>query len=158
MSLDWDITKPIEREGREAFFTQDGTNDAGEPMYRLKPVTEHLIWTTIFVGIGEITESSESEFFARVRLWEKVHGASVVLPVEGSDGEFADHFTTPADVRLHRGLKTNVFPADTRAKFLKRLTDRVLDEGVREYAQALEAEQRAYEGEDAAEKLAELRD
>jgi hypothetical protein len=139
MALTWDISKAIEREGREQFFVQDGTDSEGKPMYRLRPVTEHLIWSTIFVGIGELNDENEAEFFARLRLWEKVHGASVSLPVEGSEGEFADHFTTPADVRLHLGLTTNVFPKDSRAKFLKRLTDRVLNEGVHEFERAFES-------------------
>jgi hypothetical protein len=117
MSLDWNITK---LKDAESIFVHD---DEGNRK-RMDPTYESIIFYTMIVGIGEITEANKDEFFARVALHEKLFGAVVTMP--GEDGKVIDVFTTPEDIEHMVGLNTNVWPKETEAKWLKRTAGRFL--------------------------------
>jgi hypothetical protein len=85
---------------------------------RLNPVTEYLIFATMSTGIGEITEKNYIEFFIRL----KADDAISPWPKGEID-------ITLQNVRDHIGLRTNVFPNESRSKWVKR----VFDSAVREY-------------------------
>lgn len=72
---------------------------------------ESLIWATMAIGMGEITDENAMEFYTRLSLLEKVTGASRF------DGEGKPLFFSPEDVKRFVGLRTNVFPKWTKAKF-----------------------------------------
>jgi hypothetical protein len=96
MSLNWDLTRIADHESVCWVPEYEGST------YRtLNDITEHLIWSTITVGMGEITDANWEEFFTRERMAWHVYGGIKV---------------TPADVRAHIGLRTNVTPITT-AKF-----------------------------------------
>lgn len=93
---------------------------------RKKPVTEALIFHTMGAGIGEITEKTLAEFYARVNAREKLHGAMVTNPELDAEGEIAGwtpYFITEDDVRAHLGLTTNVFPYVPRSDWATRLIE-----------------------------------
>lgn len=73
----------------------------GSTYKTLNPVTEYLIFSTMSVGMGEITEANWEEFYAREVLQWHVYGGLKV---------------TPEQVRQHIGLKTNASPI-TKAAF-----------------------------------------
>lgn len=93
MALNWDISSIPDYE--QTCFVGEGEEQ------RLAGVTQGLIFLTIGVGLGEITEDNADEFYARVSLVEALHGKTLV----GKDGPTA---ITPEDVRAHIGLHTNV--------------------------------------------------
>tara|TARA_Y100001938_G_scaffold120394_1_gene167155 strand:- start:62 stop:439 length:378 start_codon:yes stop_codon:yes gene_type:complete len=72
----------------------------------MAPVSHALIFLTMSVGMGEITEKNWPKFWARVDAEQKLHGAR--LNQKGEDGEWKPQFITPRDVRDHIGLRTNV--------------------------------------------------
>src|SRR5581483_2508285 len=76
----------------------------------LNPITNTLIWATMSVKLGEITEKNAAEFYARLAITEKITGPSVV-----KDGE--PYYITPEDVEAHIGLYCNVIN-ESRTKFL----------------------------------------
>lgn len=90
---------------------------------RKKPVTEALIFHTMGAGIGEITEATLDEFFARVNAREKLHGPMVTMPMvrPGDKTDWVPYFITKEDVKAHIGLATNVFPYEPRAHWAERL-------------------------------------
>lgn len=118
MSLDWNLTGI--KDYNEVCWI---TDDKGEK--RLDGVTQTIIWATMAVGIGTITEANAPEFFARISIIEDMDGAWMI----GPDGPVR---FTYEDVVRHIGLKTNVFPEETRAKWIKRQVTRVMDDRVRE--------------------------
>lgn len=63
--------------------------------------TDTLIWMTMAVGLGEITEKNYVEFYARVKFIEKLNGAMA----HTKDG---DYFFTIDDIKRRIGLETNV--------------------------------------------------
>lgn len=74
------------------------------------PVTQGIIFTCMAVGIGHITDENADEFFARSVIWDTLHGQKPF---------------TIEEVRDHIGLRTNVFPNESRAQWVKRiLTDK----------------------------------
>lgn len=79
----------------------------------IQPLTRSLIFLTLNVGIGEITERNADEFYARLHIIERIQGASTRLGGE-------EVYTTPQEVRAHIGLRTNV-PTETRARWAKRM-------------------------------------
>ena len=80
----------------------------GEPGQRkMSPVTHALIFITMSVDIGRITEKNYLEFYTRAKFVGALHGQS---------------YFTVEEIRAHIGLHTNV--ADkTRAYFVKRHVD-----------------------------------
>lgn len=78
---------------------------------------ESLIWSTMAIGMGEITAENAQEFYTRLSLLEKITGASRF------DGDGNPLFFTPEDVKRFIGLRTNVFPKWTKAKFKTHMLD-----------------------------------
>lgn len=118
MSLNWDLTAIADNEKVCWIENTDGT-------VALNPVTNALIWASLMTNIGEITDKTAPEVYARAHMYEQVHGAWLS---RYQDGERIERPFTKEDVRQHIGLKTNVWPMETRAKWLKRILDRTLTE------------------------------
>jgi hypothetical protein len=112
--------------------TEDNPNHgivAGEKY--LSPVTNALIWSTIAVDLGEITETNAGEFFARIRIWETLFGAFLIrAEVDGKRPEGAAAFITETEVSDHIGLSCNVSPV-SRTKWLKKVSREMDDMVVR---------------------------
>jgi len=106
MSLDFDTSKIANRE--EVTTSPFDKN-------KWHPVTNALIWATMAVEMGEITEANAEEFARRLSLWQTVNGAWL----EYNDGEAV--YLTLEDVKLHIGLKTNVFPMMKPKQFAEKL-------------------------------------
>jgi hypothetical protein len=77
------------------------TNDKGEEICDIHPVTDALIWSCMSVGMGEITEQNYEEFYRRMVALAKIHGPML----RNKDGSMA---ISLADVRAHIGLRCNV--------------------------------------------------
>lgn len=119
MSLDFDLT------GIENYETVCWVET--EHGKRMNPLTEGIIFMTMSTGIGEITEKDVVEFWARARVWDTMLG---VAP---------DACVTLDQVRAHIGLKTNVFPRESEAKWSQRIREyalRTLRDYKREAARA----------------------
>lgn len=105
MSLDWDISKckdveAIKAEGMEWFKT------------------EAMIWGTMVVGIYHVTEKTAPDFYARLKVVEKINGAFV------RDSKANGHkevFLTFEDVQKRIGMHSNA-STETKTHFLKRMT------------------------------------
>ena len=97
MSLNWDITA-IENSKELCWVDSE---EKGK--HELNPITDCLIWATLFIGMREITEKNLDEFVMRLIEWEKVVGGFLQ---DTSTGKY----TMPSyvDVEFHIGLKTNV--------------------------------------------------
>ena len=116
MSLDWDVSKVAD----DVRLTQDP--ETGDAV--MNPVTNAIIWATIAVGIGEITEKNAREFYTRLHAWELSLGA--YLTMADDDGKRRDYLITPEDIRAHIGLRTNVFPYESATKWSRKLTNALL--------------------------------
>ena len=102
MSLNWNVSNIADS---EAVCFHHYTED-GNPARRLSQSTELLIFTTMVVGFGRITENNYQEFYKRVALFERLRGA--VRVKKGDSGKFVDDPYTLEDIRQHIGLTTNV--------------------------------------------------
>ena len=77
-------------------------------------ITNQIIWATIGVDIGSITEKNYEEFYARLKIFDRMTGA----------GKHSKFQITLADVKRRIGLSTNV--ANTsRASFIKKMRTRM---------------------------------
>jgi hypothetical protein len=119
MSLDWQVDGIANYES-VCWIPTGEVDSEGEPRKWLNPVTEALIWATISVGIGEITAANAQEFYARLSTYERTTGAAF-LRQPNDDGSVSDYHITPADILAHVGLRTNVFPKESDAKFREKL-------------------------------------
>ena len=106
MALHWDITAVAD----EYAWKSGNVDDGGT----LDPIMHGLIWATMAVGLGKITEQNAAEFGARLDLWQDIHGGFM----SGPDGPFR---ITREDVRNRIGLRCNVSD-ETRAAWIKRTT------------------------------------
>jgi|TARA_R110000824_G_scaffold156873_12_gene330134 hypothetical protein len=99
MALNWDLTA-IEN-SKELCWVE--AEEDGESIVKLNPITDCLIWATLFLGMREITKKNLDEFTMRLMEWEKVVGGFLQ---DTSTGQY----TMPSyiDVEFHIGLKTNV--------------------------------------------------
>jgi hypothetical protein len=80
---------------------------------QLKPRTHQIIWGCMSTGIGVINERTIPEWKGRYDLWCKIHDLDDPVPTDV--------------LYQHIGLSTNVFPEESRAKWLKRIVARELD-------------------------------
>jgi hypothetical protein len=83
---------------------------------RINPVTETLIYYSMFTDIGwQITSKNVDEFFKRIKLHEALFG-----PILG--GPEGPRPITREQVDAHVGLRVNVAPV-TRGRWQKRMVD-----------------------------------
>lgn len=109
MSLRWDVANVHNSE--EVCFTDwDHEKQTGN----LRPVTETLIFYTMTVKLGSITQKNWKEFFTRVRMYENCFGP-VLYKIVGD--EKIDTPISAADVRGHIGLHCNVID-ETQHRFI----------------------------------------
>jgi hypothetical protein len=102
MSLNWDIRN---MHGHEQLHEDE----------REWQITNNLIWSTIAVDMGSITDDNWQEFYARLSTWERLMGYST------------EHLTTPQQVRRRIGLVCNV-STTTRLQWMKRMVNTRIDD------------------------------
>lgn len=119
MSLDWS-TKPGSpaRKYADANSTEEpkGSFETGGS-FRLAPVTEALIFATMALGIGTITEATAEEVAFRVAYYQRLFGA---LMNQWDDNGVRERPITTAEVYAHIGLRTNV-SLEKRPAWIKRM-------------------------------------
>lgn len=83
--------------------------DNGDDDFRVFSVkTEQIIWLTMSVGIGRITEKNWEKFYTRAYAWQRINNHD------------SDNIIKAKDVYDHIGLRTNASSL-TDAKFVKKL-------------------------------------
>ena len=100
MSLDFDL---------RAIQNRDKSDQGWE-------VTASVIQHCMTTGIGEITETTWSEWWTRYVYFCRLSGTGDRM------------YLTVQNVRDHIGLKTNVFPLETRNQWIKRMVTRFMTE------------------------------
>jgi hypothetical protein len=101
MSLNWDISKI---EDFDDLWVKDGTDEDGKDMFQLNKATDSLIWASIAVDLGSITEKNVDKWL------ERLAAISVI------DNGAWDNLVDRDIIERHIGLKINVYPI-TDAKF-----------------------------------------
>ena len=81
-----------------------------------------LIFDTMFVGMGVITEKNVEEFFHRICFMERIGGAHLNRRNTETNA-IEPRPITLADCLRVVGLTTNVGKGDTKSQFIKRLAD-----------------------------------
>lgn len=112
MALHFDVTEVKDFKAVTTY-----TQAAGNEIWH--PVTDALIWASIYIGFSAITEKNADEISERLMMWQKATSPLLV----STNGPI---WITPADVHQHIGLRTNATPL-TKAAFNKKLL-RVLKE------------------------------
>jgi hypothetical protein len=113
MSLTWDLQN-IKDYKTVCWIETGEKDDKGEPVTRLNPVTNTLIWMTMAVKLGSITEANAADFYGRLRIMEKLDGP-FLYKIE--NGEKIDRYFTPEEIHAHIGLVCNV-TSESFSKFL----------------------------------------
>jgi hypothetical protein len=103
---------------QSGFFDSVYVTDDGKKR-RLDYVTTTLIWSTMIIGVSEITKKNVDHFYSRLRLWEKVSGAFLI------DKEGKPCLIEYEDVEKHIGLSTNATSV-SNLKFLAKLKEVVM--------------------------------
>lgn len=153
MSLDFDLTR-IDDAKRAEVFPPD---EAG----KMNDALHVLIWITMGIGIGEITEKNVDEFWTRVYIYQRITGSSgfnrairvrepqgtcsqsphnlhekasnCVDWTQTDDGlEWQPYLLERRHVEAAVGLSTNVFPKVPKGEWLKRLYSIAEDQAKRE--------------------------
>ena len=109
MALHWDVTKV---DNFEEVLNKDNW-----------PITNTVIWASMAVDMQGITDKNWREFYARIRLCEKLHGTYL----KGEDME--PYPITPAHIKRLIGLKVNV-AHKPRAAWLKSYMGSILEDGI----------------------------
>lgn len=123
MALTWDVSEVDESVRLGPRF------ENGEEYEGLSVLTETLIFATMMLGIGRFTEKNAAEVYARLSVYEALHGTLVSTMTD--DGPKPRPITVQ-DVLDHIGLRTNAaFEDETRARWMKRLVGSALDDRLR---------------------------
>jgi len=99
MALNWALTKVKDKDW---VCFNDG---------EMKPKTETLIFITMTVGMGNITEKNYKEFYLRLYMYEKLFGTFYTTTLGPNP-------YTEEDIKAHIGLSTNANKM-TRQQFVK---------------------------------------
>jgi len=111
MSLDFDFTAMIERLGQEE-YDRITDHPLGEKTWH--PVTNGIIWGSMYVGVpGLTTDADVNKFAERLLALQALNGGDILT----ARGRVV---ITQADIEAHRGLRTNV-SRETDAQFAKKL-------------------------------------
>lgn len=117
MSLDFNVTKVADHEKvttayrwRDKDNAEHVTDELPDPsecdpeaVIRIwHPLTESLVWRTMLVHMGEITEENAAEFYARSKMASRITEQKPMY-MDGKPYDF-----TLEDVKSHIGLTTNV--------------------------------------------------
>jgi hypothetical protein len=94
---------------------------------QMMPVPNALVWLSMMIDMGSITEKTAPEFYARVHMYESVLGP--MLKMVNDDNKVVNRPITVNDVKYYIGLVTNV-PTKTRKFFLNKLGRMVIDRAV----------------------------
>jgi len=133
MSLDWDTTRIKDKE----------VHFPGEADGTMSNTLHVLIWNSLAIDIGEITEANIDEVWYRTDMWQRLIGAQfqtyvapepyrVVVnsdgsgnlePTDESDGHWEPILLTKQDIANAVGLRTNVSNS-TRHQYIKKVTGR----------------------------------
>ena len=92
MSLNWEITNV--KNWEEIAMNVEVEGD----------ITEQIVWSSLITKLGDITEDNWAEWYARYVIWNRVL--------------CFDNELTPEDFHRRIGMTTNVFPAESRSKWL----------------------------------------
>lgn len=84
------------------------------------PITDILIWATMFVGFRSITKDNYHEFYKRLHLRELVDGSFL-----NENGK--PYYITEADIKRRIGLSTNA-SSFSRTEFMRRLNKNYFSE------------------------------
>jgi hypothetical protein len=106
MSLNWDMQKVADLES----LHDEATNPWGWP------ISKAIIFGTMSIGVGEISEKTLPEVVARFEFYQDVVGA-LLLNEHGQPRR-----VTAADLKRRVGLRTNV-SKEPEGKWVKRLAD-----------------------------------
>jgi hypothetical protein len=104
MSLDWNLTRI--KDCDTVCFNEDR---------EMSPTVHALIWATMAVDLGEISDENYVEFYLRIKLYEQMFSAMRYTEPAGEPAYF-----TFEEVQLHIGLRTNVSDK-TWGQWLKRM-------------------------------------
>jgi len=115
MALTWNVEN-VKDNDSICFIPTGETDEDGKALRRMNPVTHALIFATMSVGMGRITEGNAPEFYARLNIMERLHG-DMIHRAEGFEG---DPKITPQEVRAHIGLYCNV-GFETREEWTRRM-------------------------------------
>lgn len=93
----------------------------------IEPMTENMVFMTMHIGMGQITEKNHLEWYTRAHLVELVLGPAVYKMEDGKKTKIPIQLM---DVKRHIGLGTNA-STKTRSQFLKFVWRLVQDDAVR---------------------------
>lgn len=137
MSLNWDISDVKDYEEISIRHDDYGDNDhLTREQLAQSLITSALVWRTMAVGIGRITEENAKEFALRSKMLEEMNGTTLHL-----NGE--DYSITLEDITRRIGLTTNASKF-TEAQFAKTMVKRLRER----------AESRVFRDEKGREKAA----
>lgn len=106
MALNWDVSAVKDYETL-CWIEEENPPSRGPGTHtRTNPVTEAIVFHTVAISMGRITEANADEFYARVHFVEQHQGSSVKKPAEVGGG-WEDRYITLEDVKAHIGLTTN---------------------------------------------------
>jgi hypothetical protein len=108
MALHWDLSKI--KDYKDICWIEDGANK------RLNYITESIIWTTIIVDLGEITEKNLDEWRWRLAFLSQFDQGLLIIE------DSKPRNPTKEELTAHIGLSTNV-STRTRREFIKRWVD-----------------------------------
>jgi hypothetical protein len=126
MSLNWDLTRIEDHEElcfeevRDENGNVETDPETGKPCYRLNPLTEALIFATMYLQLGEITEANYEEFWWRARLYSLTTDRKMLMRrITDDEGNETIEHVDPSleDVQRHIGLQCNV-RSESTAKFM----------------------------------------
>lgn len=100
--------------------------EPGEP-HQPNAKTTLIIHLLMPVGIGEVNPKTIDEIWERIEILQALDGPYL------QGGEPGTEWLTKADIERLVGLKTNIFPKESKAAFMRKMEKGALERILRDY-------------------------
>lgn len=105
MALTWNVKNvKYYQENVDSLYVK--VEEFGQEYDDVNPETKMIIFSTMAIGIGNLSEVNAPEFYGRFKVLEKLDDFYLTSYVK--DGELIKNYITPEIVHKHIGLVTNV--------------------------------------------------
>ena len=112
MALNWDVREV--KNYKKVVYKKVKSDNGEDEIFEINKYPNRIIWSTMGIGMSEITQDNYIQFYNRLKLFEDAFGCyyKTVRQKRVKD------FTPLKEIQKMIGLKVNVSPLSTN-KFLK---------------------------------------
>ena len=103
--LEWSLRNIARFKNNRNDYYTPVVNKKGQKVFDINPITKYLVYQSMVIGLGEVTQSNTDEWLIRLNFLNRLYGSSLMTRDE--KGVVKPYKIAFEDLERHIGLKTN---------------------------------------------------